>query len=175
VVFAATNRRGVLDDALTRPGRFDRLIEVTNPDILARIAIFKVHLQDIVLNTDKRSFEDYAKRMASLTPGFSGADIANVCNEAAIVAARSSKDRVEPKDFELAVERIMAGLEKKTIIKEEEKRIIAIHESGHAVSGWFLEFGAPLLKVTIIPRSKGSLGYAQYLPKENSLQTKEEL
>lgn len=175
VVFAATNRKDVLDEALTRPGRFDRNIEVTTPDIAARIEIFKVHLKNIVLDTKVRSFEDYAKRLASLTPGFSGADISNVCNEAAIVAAREEKEAVTPKDFEMAVERIMAGLERKTLINASEKRIVAIHESGHAIASWFLESGLPLLKVTIIPRTKGSLGYAQYLPKENSLQTKEEL
>jgi len=175
IVFAATNRPDVLDDALKRPGRFDRQVEVTTPDIGARIQIFKVHLEKIVLDTNVRTFEDYAKRLASLTPGFSGADIANVCNEAAIVAARGDKSAVTPKDFEMAVERIMAGLERKTLINESEKRIVAIHESGHAIASWFLESGLPLLKVTIIPRTKGSLGFAQYLPKENSLQTKEEL
>jgi AFG3 family protein len=175
VVFAATNRRDVLDPALTRPGRFDRNIEVTTPDISARIAIFKVHLERITLDLQARTFEDYAKRLASLTPGFTGADIANICNEAAILAARECRDTVGPKNFEMAAERIMAGLERKTLINDSEKKIVAVHESGHAVASWWLKSGLPLLKVTIIPRTKGSLGYAQYLPKENGLQSTEEL
>jgi len=125
--------------------------------------------------SDERTIDRYAKRLATLTPGFSGADISNICNEAAIVAARRNKSSVEPIDFEEAVERVIGGLEQKRIVSDEERRTVAVHESGHAIMGWFLEGGAPLLKLTIIPRSKGSLGFAQYLPNENSLQTKEEL
>lgn len=171
VVFAATNRKDVLDDALTRPGRFDRNIEVTLPDIEARKAIYMVHLEKILCD-DKPSV---AKRMASLSPGFSGADIRNVCNEAAIHAARREADIVTLYDFEMAIERTIGGLEKKVQTSDEEKRIVAVHESGHAVVSWFLEHASPLLKLTIIPRSKGSLGFAQYLPKENSLETEDAL
>ena len=113
--------------------------------------------------------------MASLTPGFSGADAANVCNEAAIIAARGSLESVGLKEFEMATERVIGGLEKKVTITEVERRTVAYHESGHAVAAWFLEHAAPLLKLTIIPRSKGSLGFAQYLPNENNLNTKEQL
>lgn len=171
VVFAATNRKDVLDSALTRPGRFDRNIEVTLPDIEARTAIYKVHLESILT----KNKEEVAKRMASLSPGFSGADIRNVCNEAAINAARRDANIVESEDFEIAIERVIGGLEKKVSMSEEEKRIVAVHESGHAVVSWFLEHASPLLKLTIIPRSKGSLGFAQYLQQENSLEVKEAL
>ena len=118
-----------------------------------------MHLKKIKLNKDLAR-EEYARRMATLTPGFSGADIANVCNEAAIIAARTDLDSVSIKEFENAVERVIGGLEKKTLITAEEKKTIAYHESGHAVAGWFLEHSNPLLKITIIPRSKGSLGFA---------------
>jgi AFG3 family protein len=171
VVFAATNRKDILDDALTRPGRFDRNVDVTLPDIEARKAIYMVHLEKILCD-DK---ESVAKRMSSLSPGFSGADIRNVCNEAAIHAARREADIVELYDFEMAIERTIGGLEKKIQSNEEERKIVAIHESGHAIVSWFLEHASPLLKLTIIPRSKGSLGFAQYLPKENSLETEEAL
>ena len=174
VVFAATNRKELLDPALVRTGRFDRAVDITLPDIEARKDIFKVHLAPLKLS-EERTIDRYAKRLATLTPGFSGADISNICNEAAIVAARKNKLAVEPKDFEEAVERVIGGLEQKRIVSDEERRTVAVHESGHAIMGWFLEGGAPLLKLTIIPRSKGSLGFAQYLPSENSLQTKEEL
>jgi len=174
IILAATNRKELLDPALTRPGRFDRSIEVTLPDIDGRRQIFLVHLQSLKLDTSK-SIEEYARRLATLTPGFSGADIANLCNEAAILAARRQKDHITTDEFEAASERVMAGLEKKKIISEEERRTVAVHESGHAVVSWFLEGGTPLVKLTIIPRSKGSLGYAQYLPNESSLETKEEL
>lgn len=119
--------------------------------------------------------EEYARRLSTLTPGFSGAEISNLCNEAAILAARKNKTTVDSDDFEMAAERVMAGLEKKSIISPEERKIVAYHESGHAVVSWFLEGGMPLLKLTIIPRSKGSLGYAQYLPNESQLETYEEL
>jgi len=131
-----------------------------------------VHLKKIKLN-DEYVREDYAKKMSTLTPGFSGADISNVCNEAAIIAARSNMESVGIKEFEKAVERIIGGLEKKTIITLQERKTIAYHEAGHAVAGWFLEHSNPLLKITIIPRSKGSLGFAQYLPDEISLYSRE--
>lgn len=171
VVFAATNRKDVLDEALTRPGRFDRNIDVTLPDIEARKAIYMVHLENILCE-DKPGV---AKRMASLSPGFSGADIRNVCNEAAIHAARREAEIVDTHDFEMAMERTIGGLEKKIQASSEERKIVAVHESGHAVVSWFLKYASPLLKLTIIPRSKGSLGFAQYLPKESSLETEEAL
>ncbi|EGR33789.1 hypothetical protein IMG5_037830 [Ichthyophthirius multifiliis] len=174
IVLAATNRKELLDPALTRPGRFDRSVDITNPDIDGRKQIFMVHLKPLKLHPQK-TMEDYAKRLATLTPGFSGADIMNLCNEAAIMAARKNKKFVDQLDFELASERVIGGLEKKRIISEEERRIVAVHESGHAVVSWFLKGGDPLLKITIIPRTKGSLGFAQYLPNENSLQKKSEL
>lgn len=174
VVLAATNRKDILDPALIRPGRFDRSIEVSLPDIEGRKHIFQVHLKPIKLNPEK-DIEEYAKRLATLTPGFSGADIANLCNEAAIIAARKEKSYVSTEEFEAASERVIAGLEKKSIMSPKEKETVALHESGHAVVSWFLEGGAPLLKLTIVPRSKGSLGFAQYLPSENSLETREEL
>jgi len=126
------------------------------------------------LNPEKAR-EEYARKLATLTPGFSGAEIANVCNEGAIIAARTDLESVGIKEFESAIERVIGGLEKKTIMTLDEKKIIAYHESGHAVAGWFLEHSNPLLKVTIIPRSKGSLGFAQYLPEEVSLYSKEAL
>jgi len=174
VVIAATNRKELLDPALTRPGRLDRSIEVTLPDIDGRKDIFMVHLKPIKLDPSKTT-EEYAKRLATLTPGFSGADISNLCNEAAILAARKNRKSVSSEEFESAAERVIGGLEKKKMVSPEERRTVAFHESGHAVVSWFLEGGAPLLKLTIIPRSKGSLGFAQYLPNENSLETREEL
>lgn len=172
IVLAATNRVDILDSALLRPGRFDRQIEITSPTIKDRTEIFKVHLKKIKLNPEKTR-EEYAKKMASLTPGFSGAEISNVCNEAAIVAARESLESVGVKEFEKAIERVIGGIEKKTIMTLDERKIIAYHESGHAVAGWFFEHSNPLLKITIIPRSKGSLGFAQYLPDEISLYSKD--
>lgn len=119
--------------------------------------------------------EEIAKKISGLCPGFTGADIRNVCNEAAINAARRAADSVEMKDFELAVERVIGGLERNVVMTEEERRTIAIHECGHAVVSWFLEHASPLLKLTVIPRSKGALGFAQYLNKENSLETEQAL
>ncbi len=174
IVLAATNRVDILDSAVLRPGRFDRQIEITSPTIKDRTEIFKVHLKKIKLNPEKTR-EEYAKKMASLTPGFSGAEISNVCNEAAIVAAREDLESVGVKEFEKAIERVIGGIEKKTIMTLDERKIIAYHESGHAVAGWFLEHSNPLLKITIIPRSKGSLGFAQYLPDEISLYSKEKI
>mmetsp|Transcript_13616 Transcript_13616/g.14154 ORF Transcript_13616/g.14154 Transcript_13616/m.14154 type:complete len:629 (-) Transcript_13616:105-1991(-) len=172
IMLAGTNRADMLDSALTRPGRFDRTIAVELPDIKGRKSIFDVHLKNIKLNG---TVEEYSPRLAALTPGFSGADIANICNEAAIHAGRRNKKFVELEDFESATDRIIGGLESTKIISPEEKRIVAFHEAGHAVAGWYLEHANPLLKVTIVPRSKGSLGYAQYLPKEISLRTKEQV
>lgn len=142
----ATNRKELLDPALTRPGRFDRSIDIDLPDIDGRKQIFLIHLKPLALDPVKTP-EEYAKRLATLTPGFSGADIHNLCNEAAIVAARKNKDYVSAEDFEAATERVMAGLEKKKVLSEEERKIVAVHESGHAVVSWFLEGGNPLLKV----------------------------
>ena len=147
VVFAATNRKELLDDALIRTGRFDRAIEVTLPDLEGRKEIFDVHLGPLQLS-EERTIDKYAKRLATLTPGFSGADIANICNEAAILAARNDRDAVTPHDFEMAVERVIGGLEQKRIVSDEERKTVAVHESGHAVVSWFLEGGDPLLKVT---------------------------
>mmetsp|Transcript_36672 Transcript_36672/g.32870 ORF Transcript_36672/g.32870 Transcript_36672/m.32870 type:complete len:407 (-) Transcript_36672:142-1362(-) len=174
VVLAATNRPELLDPALTRPGRFDRTIDVTLPDISGRKEIFMIHLKPLKLDPDM-TMDEYAKRLSTLTPGFSGADIANLCNEAAILAARRSKKYITSSEFEDASDRVLAGLEKKKIVTEEERKTVAVHESGHAIVSWFLEGGMPLLKLTIVPRSKGSLGFAQYLPSESSLETKEEL
>ncbi|XP_066147976.1 mitochondrial inner membrane m-AAA protease component AFG3L2 isoform X2 [Euwallacea fornicatus] len=172
VVLAATNRIDILDKALLRPGRFDRQIFVPAPDIKGRASIFKVHLTNLKTDLDK---SDLARKMAALTPGFTGADIANVCNEAALIAARDLNDRIIMKHFEQAIERVVAGMEKKTnVLSPEEKKTVAYHEAGHAVAGWFLEHADPLLKVSIIPRGKG-LGYAQYLPKDQYLYSKEQL
>ncbi|XP_028659614.1 AFG3-like protein 2 isoform X2 [Erpetoichthys calabaricus] len=174
VVLAGTNRPDILDPALMRPGRFDRQIYIGPPDIKGRASIFKVHLRPLKVESslDKESL---ARKMAALTPGFSGADIANVCNEAALIAARHLSDAINQKHFEQAIERVIGGLEKKTqVLQPEEKKTVAFHEAGHAVAGWFLEHADPLLKVSIIPRGKG-LGYAQYLPKEQYLYTKEQL
>ncbi|XP_026555200.1 AFG3-like protein 2 [Pseudonaja textilis] len=174
VVLAGTNRPDILDPALLRPGRFDRQIFIGPPDIKGRASIFKVHLRPLKLDTALNK-DNLARKLASLTPGFSGADIANVCNEAALIAARHLADAISQKHFEQAIERVIGGLEKKTqVLQPEEKKTVAYHEAGHAVAGWFLEHADPLLKVSIIPRGKG-LGYAQYLPKEQYLYTKEQL
>lgn len=172
VVLAGTNRVDILDQALTRPGRFDRQITVDRPDLQGRKEIFLVHLKGLTLEGD---VDDYAGRLAGLTPGMAGADIANLCNEAAIVAARRKADAVTIDDFEKATDRIIGGLESNKIMSDQEKSIVAHHEAGHAVAGWFLEHADPLLKVTIIPRSSGALGYAQYLPKEIFLRSREQI
>jgi len=172
VVIAGTNRVDILDQALTRPGRFDRQITVDRPDLQGRKEIFEVHLKNITL---KGPIEEYAGRLAGLTPGFAGAEIANICNEAAIVAARRKADSVSLEDFEKASDRIIGGLESNKIISAEERSIVAHHEAGHAIAGWFLEHADPLLKVTIIPRTSGALGFAQYLPKEVFLRSEEQL
>jgi len=171
IVLAATNRPDVLDSALLRPGRFDRQISIDKPDLAGREAIFKVHLKDI-----KTSQNLDIHKLAEQTPGFAGADIANVCNEAALIAARKNKNGVDMEDFQDAVDRVIGGLEKKNkIISPEEKKIIAYHEAGHAVCGWFLEHAYPLLKVTIVPRGTAALGYAQYTPKEQYLYNTDQL
>jgi AFG3 family protein len=174
VVLAATNRKDILDSALLRPGRFDRTIEINLPNIKERADIFKVHLNKIKLDP-KYPIEDYARKLAALTPGMSGADIHNVCNEGAILAARANLSSVGLVEFEKATERVIGGLEKKSVMSIPERRTVAYHEAGHAVAGWFLEHSNPLLKITIIPRTKGSLGFAQYLPEELSLYTTEQL
>lgn len=171
IVLAATNRPDVLDSALLRPGRFDRQISIDKPDIVGREAIFKVHLKPI-----KSIAEVDAKKLAAQTPGFAGAEIANVCNEAALIAARKNKEAVDMQDFQDAIDRVIGGLEKKTkIISPEEKKIVAYHEAGHAVAGWYLEHADPLVKVSIVPRGVAALGYAQYLPKEQFLYQTEQL
>ena len=170
IVMAATNRADVLDKALTRAGRFDRQIFVDLPDLLERKAIFEVHLKPIKLSESMD-----INFLARQTPGFSGADIANVCNEAALIAARKSKKKVEKQDFLDAVDRIIGGLEKKSkIISPNEKKTIAYHEAGHATVSWMLEYASPLVKVTIVPRGK-SLGAAWYLPEERQLTTTEQM
>lgn len=171
IILAATNRPDVLDSALLRPGRFDRQISIDKPDVKGREAIFNVHLGPI-----KKSGKLDIHKLAELTPGFAGADIANVCNEAALIAARKGKASVEMDDFQDAIDRIIGGLEKKNkLISPEEKKIIAYHEAGHAVCGWFLEHAYPLLKVTIVPRGVAALGYAQYTPKEQYLYNTDQL
>ncbi|HEX2627661.1 MAG TPA: ATP-dependent zinc metalloprotease FtsH [Chitinophagaceae bacterium] len=171
IVLAATNRPDVLDTALLRPGRFDRQISIDKPDLKGREAIFKVHLKPIKIS---KTLDIH--KLAEQTPGFAGADIANVCNEAALIAARKGKDSVDMEDFQDAVDRVIGGLEKKNkIISPDEKKIIAYHEAGHAICGWYLEHAYPLLKVTIVPRGTAALGYAQYTPKEQYLYNTDQL
>lgn len=171
IILAATNRPDVLDSALLRPGRFDRQISIDKPDIIGREAIFKVHLKPVQIAEDVD-----AKKLSAQTPGFAGAEIANVCNEAALIAARKDKKKVDMHDFQDAVDRVIGGLEKKNkLISPEEKKIVAYHEAGHAVAGWFLEHADPLVKVSIVPRGVAALGYAQYLPKEQFLYQTEQL
>uniref|UniRef100_A0A8C2DYK4 Si:ch1073-174d20.2 n=1 Tax=Cyprinus carpio TaxID=7962 RepID=A0A8C2DYK4_CYPCA len=174
VVLAGTNRPDVLDPALMRPGRFDRQIYLGPPDIKGRASIFKVHLRPLKMDPSLDR-DGIARKMAAATPGFTGADIANVCNEAALIAARHLNEYINVKHFEQAIDRVIGGLEKKTqVLQPNEKKTVAYHEAGHAVVGWFLQHADPLLKVSIIPRGKG-LGYAQYLPKEQYLYTREQL
>ena len=171
IILAATNRPDILDSALMRPGRFDRQISIDAPDLNGREHIFRVHLKPL-----KLAEEVDPKKLSAQTPGFAGADIMNVCNEAALIAARNNKEAVDMKDFQDAIDRVIGGLEKKNkIISPEEKKIVAFHESGHAVLGWFLEHVDPLVKVSIVPRGVAALGYAQYLPKEQFLYTVEQL
>jgi AFG3 family protein len=171
IILAATNRPDVLDTALLRPGRFDRQISIDRPDVKGREAIFKVHLKPIKISETLD-----IHKLAEQTPGFAGADIANVCNEAALIAARKNKTAVDMSDFQDAIDRVIGGLEKKNkIILPEEKEIIAYHEAGHAICGWFLEHAYPLLKVTIVPRGTAALGYAQYTPREQYLYNTDQL
>ena len=170
IILAATNRPDVLDNALKRPGRFDRQIMIDKPDLKSREEIFHVHLKSI-----KTGDNVDAHKLAAMTPGFVGADIANICNEAALIAARRDKTSVEMDDFNAAVDRIIGGLEKKNkIISKEEKQVIAYHEAGHAVSSWFLQYANPLVKVSIVPRGR-SLGAAWYLPDERNITNTEQL
>ncbi len=170
IIMAATNRADILDKALLRAGRFDRQIHVDLPDLNERKAIFGVHLRPLKLDPSVD-----VDTLARQTPGFSGADIANVCNEAALIAARNSKKAVDKQDFLDAVDRIIGGLEKKTkVMTESEKRTIAIHEAGHATLSWFLEHANPLIKVTIVPRGR-ALGAAWYMPEERQITTKEQM
>ena len=176
IVMAATNRADVLDKALLRAGRFDRQIYVELPDLEERKAIFAVHMKNLKLNADPKS-EGYIDRefLAKQTPGFSGADIANVCNEAALVAARKNKKEIEKQDFLDAVDRIVGGLEKRSkVLTDQEKHTIAYHESGHASVSWLLRWANPLVKVTIVPRGK-ALGAAWYLPEERQITTYEQM
>jgi len=171
IIIAATNRPDVLDPALLRPGRFDRQISIDKPDANGREQIFRVHTKTLKI---KEGLD--LRKLADQTPGFAGADIANVCNEAALFAARKGKSEISYEDFQDAIDRVIGGLERKTrLINPEEKRIIAWHEAGHAVCGWFLAYAHPLLKITIIPRGVAALGYAQYVPKEQFLYNAEQL
>lgn len=171
IMMAATNRPDILDTALMRPGRFDRQIGIDPPDLNGREEIFNVHLKNIKVAKDIE-----ASVLAEMTPGFAGADIANICNEAALIAARRNKSEVDLDDFNYALDRVIGGLEKKNkLISPKEKEIIAYHEAGHAICGWYLEHASPLVKVTIVPRGMGTLGYAQYLPKEEYIIRTEQL
>ena len=171
IIMAATNRPEVLDGALLRPGRFDRQVSIENPDILDREAIILCHSSSIKLEKDIQ-----VKQLAEQTPGFSGADLANMCNEAALIAARENKKCVTMDDFQAAIDRIVGGLEKKNkLISSKEKKIVSYHEAGHAIAGWFLKHANPLVKVSIIPRGVAALGYAQYLPKEQLIYQKDQL
>ncbi len=171
IIIAATNRPDVLDTALLRPGRFDRQISIDAPDLKGREQIFNVHLKNIKISSEVK-----ASILSEMTPGFAGADIANICNEAALIAARRNKTEVDLDDFNYALDRVIGGLEKKNkLISPDEKKIIAYHEAGHAVCGWYLEHASPLVKVTIVPRGIGTLGYAQYLPKEEYIIRTEQL
>jgi AFG3 family protein len=170
IIMAATNRPDILDSALMRPGRFDRQITIDKPDLVGREQIFKVHLKSIKLADDID-----AKKLAALTPGFAGADIANICNEAALIAARRDKKAVEMVDFNSAVDRVIGGLEKKNkIISPQEKRIVVYHEAGHTLCSWFLEHSSPFVKVTVVPRGVAG-GFAQYGDKEQFLYQREHL
>ena len=169
IIMAATNRPDVLDAALMRPGRFDRQILIDRPDRLERAAIFNVHTRNLVLDSSVD-----LDVLASQTPGFAGAEIANVCNEAALLAARLDKDAIQMSDFEQAIDRVIGGLEKKNkLIKPEEKRIVAYHEAGHAIVGWYLPNTDPVIKVSIVPRGLAALGYAQSLPDERYITTRD--
>ncbi len=171
IILAATNRPDILDSALLRPGRFDRQISIDKPDLKGRAAIFRVHLKPLKLANDVEE-----TKLATQTAGFAGAEIMNVCNEAALIAARRNKEMVDMADFQAAIDRVIGGLEKKNkVISDQEKQIVAYHEAGHAIAGWFLEHVDPLVKVSIVPRGVAALGYAQYLPKDQYLYTTEQM
>ena len=173
VVLAATNRVDVLDSALIRPGRMDRQIVIDNPDVRGRAEIFKVHLEQVNLEGE---MDFYAKKLSVLTPGMSGADIKNICNEAALHAARHNDEAVSIKNFEAAMGRVIGGIERKTrVLNPEEKRTVAWHEAGHAIAGWYSQHALPLLKVSIVPRGSAALGYAQYLPRDQYIYTEDQL
>jgi len=175
ILMAATNRPDVLDSALLRPGRFDRQISIDRPDIVGREQIFNVHVQKLTRKLEGENAIN-TRQLAAQTPGFAGAEIANVCNEAALIAARNNKTAVDMLDFNDAIDRVIGGLEKKNkLISPDEKKIIAYHEAGHALLGWFLEHTHPLVKVTIVPRGTAALGFAQYLPNENYIENTEQM
>jgi len=175
VVLAGTNRPDILDSALLRPGRFDRQIQVDAPDVKGRVEILHVYLPKVTLPPDMQ-LDEVAHKLAELTPGFTGAELANVVNEAALIAARANKECLDFSDFSGAIDRVIGGLEKKSkVLSLDEKTLVAHHEAGHAVTGWFLKHAAPLLKVSIVPRGMAALGYAQYLPKEQKLYTKDQM
>lgn len=172
VVLAGTNRPDVLDKALLRPGRFDRHIHIDLPTIDGRKAIFEVHLKKIKFD---HTISQLAGKLAAMTPGFAGADIANCCNEAALIAARRGSEVINMDHFEAAIDRVIAGLAKKTrVLKPEKRKVVAYHEAGHAICGWFLKYADPLVKVSIIPHGASTLGYAQYLPPDQYLVTEEQ-
>jgi AFG3 family protein len=173
IIFAATNRPDILDSALMRPGRFDRRVEISLPERKDREEILKIYLSKVKYDTTK-GIDEYAKRLSTLTPGFAGADLANLVNEAAILAARNGKEFVDSTSFEKASERVVAGHEI-TRLSDDERKIVAYHESGHAVVSWFRKHANPLVKVTIIPRSKGALGFTQYIPDNIKLHSREHL
>lgn len=173
VILGGTNRPDILDKALLRPGRFDRQVEIGIPDKPGREAILKVHLKPLKMAGDR---DKTAEVLSAMTPGMSGAQLANVCNEAALIAARHERPEIIQIDFESAIDRTIAGIERTTkVLDPKEREMVAYHEAGHAVAGWYLEHVDPLLKVSIVPRGGSALGYAQYVPKEQFLKTKEEL
>ena len=174
IVMGATNRKDMLDSALLRPGRFDRIIEVSLPDMEERKEIVGIYLNKVVLDPDIK-FNEYARRVALMSPGFSGADLANLCNEAAIRAARESSKYVRVQHFEEAADRILTGFDKTNTLSKSERKLIAMKESATAVTNWFLEGGDPVIKVTILPRSKSELGSSHFLPNENHLYSKEDI
>ena len=172
-VFAGTNRVDVLDPALLRAGRFDRHIAVDKPDLKGRRDIAKIYLSKVVIEGD---VDEMAQKLAEMTPGYTGADINNIVNEAAIIAIRNKHDKILLTDLISAVDRVLCGMEKKNnLMTPEEKRRIAYHEAGHAVIGWVSEHVDPMLKVTIVPRSNGALGFTQSLPKEIPLYSQVEM
>jgi len=174
VVFAATNRKDALDKALIRPGRFDRIIEVNLPELKERESIFGVHLRKLVVS-NKHTKPEIAQKLAALTMGMSGADIASVCNEAAILAARRDKKAIDLDDFYEAYDRVLTGLKRKLPMTEHNKKVTAFHEAGHAIVGWFLKNSQPVLKISVVPRSKGSLGHTIMMPDEVELYRKEQI